>query len=528
MRWYLPQMRQGHGWLERKDSGLGGHPRAQQRYREIRMAGSPRDAPAAMDSILEAIGATPLVRLRRIEQSQGLACELYGKCEFLNAGGSVKDRIGLRMVLDAEASGKIRPGDTLIEPTSGNTGIGLALVAAVRGYRSIITLPEKMSEEKVNVLKALGAEIVRTPTEAPFDSPESHIGVARRLHREIPNSHILDQYCNPSNPEAHFGGTATEILSQLENRVDMIVCGVGTGGTITGIARKVKEIVPTCLIIGVDPQGSILAQPENLNEGGVFSYKVEGIGYDFVPDVLERALVDRWIKTDDHGSFLAARQLIREEGLLVGGSSGSALIGALEAARQLRSGERCVVILPDSCRNYMSKFMSDQWMERHDFSEPSASEAENRRSGWADLPVASLPLQAPMTVLSSVSCEETVQVMHQHGIDQVPVVEEDGEILGVVTEGTLMSSLVSRRLNSTDPVKNAAFGQFRELSIDSKLSDLERIFRYDHFALIVTRQSVFSAGGVRTDRKIVVGVVTHIDLLRLLVSITNSHSSGES
>lgn len=278
------------------------------------------------------------------------------KCEFFNAGGSVKDRIGKRMIEEAEKSGKLKPGYTIIEPTSGNTGIGLALAAAVKGYRAIITMPEKMSQEKVDVLRALGAEIIRTPTEAAFDSPESHISVALRLNKQIPNSVILDQYANPYNPIAHYDTTAEEILKSCGGKIDMFVAGAGTGGTISGVARKLKEKCPDCVIVGVDPHGSILAEPEELNkiEG---SYKVEGIGYDFIPRVLDRTVVDKWYKSDDLNSFTYSRRLIREEGILCGGSSGSAMWAAIEAAKSLKKGQRCVVLLADSVRNYMSKFL---------------------------------------------------------------------------------------------------------------------------------------------------------------------------
>ncbi|HMN68579.1 MAG TPA: cystathionine beta-synthase [Bdellovibrionales bacterium] len=312
------------------------------------------------NNILEAIGRTPLVRINRL--AKDLPCTVYAKCEFLNPGGSVKDRIGYNMVLEAERQGRIKPGDVLIEPTSGNTGIGLALAGAVKGYRVIITMPEKMSREKQVVLEALGAEIIRTPTEAPSHAPESHIGVAIKMQKEIKNAHILDQYSNPANPDAHYNGTGVEILEDTGGKVDMVVVSAGTGGTITGVARRIKENNPKCEIVGVDPVGSILG-------GGtcVDSYLVEGIGYDFIPDVLNRRLVDTWVKTKDKESFHMARRLIREEGLLCGGSSGATMFGALQEAKKLKSGQTCVVILSDGVRNYMTKFVEDAWMKKNNF-----------------------------------------------------------------------------------------------------------------------------------------------------------------
>ena len=315
-----------------------------------------------LDNISQAIGNTPTVKLNSVGCE--LACDLYVKCEFFNAGGSVKDRIGLRMVEKAEKSGRIKPGDTLIEPTSGNTGIGMALTAAVKGYRCIIVMPEKMSKEKQVILEALGAEIVRTPTEAAWDSPESHIGVAKKLNQEISDSHILDQYSNPDNPDAHYEGTAEEILAEFGTNLDMCVMGVGTGGTITGVAKKLKKKIPSIKIIGADPFGSILGGGDD-----VFPYQVEGIGYDFFPDVLDNDLVDDYVKVNDQDSFVMARRLIKEEGLLCGGSSGTAMVAALEKAKDLDAAQKCLVILPDGVRNYLSKFLSDEWMKKEGFME---------------------------------------------------------------------------------------------------------------------------------------------------------------
>eukprot|EP00750_Incisomonas_marina_P000980 INCI10792.1.p1 GENE.INCI10792.1~~INCI10792.1.p1 ORF type:complete len:444 (+),score=79.06 INCI10792.1:184-1515(+) len=356
--------------------------------------------PKICDTILDHIGNTPLVRLNRVASE--LDCELLAKCEFFNAGGSVKDRIGKRMVMDAEASGRIHKGDVLIEPTSGNTGIGLSLAAAVLGYRMVITLPKKMSNEKVYTLKALGAIVKRTPTDAPCVAgpgyEQSHIAkaIAIRddLNRNNPppgqQAHILDQYSNPSNPLAHIEGTALEIYRQCSGRLDMVVLTAGTGGTIAGVAKKLKELIPGIIVVGVDPHGSILAEEgknkilnvdddKNTPEK---SYQVEGIGYDFIPKVLSGVtlpngkdvntgarenLIDYWVKTDDRESFIMSRRLIREEGLLCGGSSGSAVVGALYAAKKLQKGQRCVVLLADSVRNYMTKFLSDDWMAEYGY-----------------------------------------------------------------------------------------------------------------------------------------------------------------
>ena len=312
------------------------------------------------ENILSTIGNTPVVKINKI--AKNLDCNVFAKCEFFNPGGSVKDRIGWNMVKEAELSGRIKPGDTLIEPTSGNTGQGIALAAAIKGYKCIITMPEKMSKEKQIALEALGAKIIRTPTEAKSSDPESHISVAKKLKKEIKNSHILDQYSNPSNPEAHYFGTAEEIIKDFNNDLDMVVISVGTGGTITGVAKRLKEEIPKIKIVGADPEGSILGGGEEVS-----SYLVEGIGYDFIPDVLDNSLIDEYIKTKDEESFTMARRLIKEEGLLCGGSCGATMVAAMKAASKLKNGQNCLVILADGIRNYMTKFPNDSWMKKNGF-----------------------------------------------------------------------------------------------------------------------------------------------------------------
>lgn len=405
--------------------------------------------PKICDTILDHVGNTPLVRINKIAKDEGVECEILAKCEFFNAGGSVKDRIGKRMVVDAENSGRIKPGDTLIEPTSGNTGIGLALAAAVMGYNMVIALPKKMSDEKVNVLKALGAIVKRTPTDAPCVPTKdirdvqgkevdgykySHIGKAAKIcdqlnEKEPGSAHILDQYSNPSNPLAHIEGTAEELIRQCDGKIDVFVATAGTGGTIAGIAKKLKKAIPGITIVGVDPYGSILAEsgagkiinnklgdknnnPEKTGNPIEHGYQVEGIGYDFIPKVLSgivgvhenarKSLIDYWLKTHDRESFMMSRRMIRDEGLLCGGSCGSAMVGAVEICKKLnlKKGQRVVVLLADSTRNYMTKFLKDDWMKGYGF-EPKSTEPQYK-------PTKNLKALAKNSAeLKNLNCEDT-------------------------------------------------------------------------------------------------------------------------
>ncbi|KAF3913645.1 hypothetical protein ABW21_db0205823 [Orbilia brochopaga] len=499
---------------------------------------SKRIAPPIASDILAHIGGTPLVKLNRIPQSLGIKATVYAKCEYFNAGGSVKDRIAKRMVLEAEKSGRIKPGDTLIEPTSGNTGIGLALVGAVRGYRTIITLPEKMSAEKVAVLRALGAEIIRTPTEAAWDAPESHIGVAKRLQQEIPNSHILDQYTNVDNPLAHEYGTAEEIWEQTGGKVDMLVAGAGTGGTITGIARGLKKHKADVKVIGADPHGSVLAVPEDLNKS-TEGYKVEGIGYDFIPDVLDRTLVDKWYKTGDKESFMFARRLIKEEGLLVGGSSGSAMAVAMQEAKNLKEGDVVVVVLPDSIRSYLSKFVDDEWMVNNDFlTAEELEKSETAKSPYQDATIRSLRLKNIVTVQVDAKVTSAIEIMREKGFDQLPVLLGT-RLVGLVTLGNLLSYISRSKIHGSSLVEDAMFDfrkitevvtdpneigavrkagektgkplhrNFDQITLDTPLSALTRFFEHNSAAIVTEPRP---EGGLKP-----IHIVTKVDLLGYLV-----------
>ena len=442
------------------------------------------------DSVLSCVGDTPVVRLARF--GKHLDIELYAKLEFMNPGGSVKDRIGVKMLLDAEKEGRIKPGDTLIEPTSGNTGIGMAMAAAVRGYRMIITMPEKMSREKQVVLEALGAEIIRTPTEAAWDAPDSHIGVAKRLNEVIPNSHILDQYGNPSNPNAHYEGTAEEIIWDFDGKLDAVVMTAGTGGTITGVAKKLKEKIPGIKIVGVDPEGSILAGP-----GPIKSYKVEGIGYDFIPDVLDQGIVDVWLKSTDKDSFRIARQLIRTEGLLCGGSCGAAVWGALEVAKDLPKGAKVLALLPDSIRNYLTKFVDDRWMRENGFTEADWD------VGTVEELLRAIPPRTVYTLEVDKTLQEAVKLFKERGISQIPVTD-GGKLAGILTEADMLRRLVEGSAKPTHSLGEVMERKVMTLKPEAPTAELPRVFERGEVALVMD------------DENHVHGIITKMDMIEHL------------
>ncbi len=378
------------------------------------------------ETILQSVGKTPLVRLRRV--TEGLTASVYAKVESQNPGGSVKDRVAMAMVNEAERRGWLRPGGTIIEATAGNTGVGLAMIAAVKGYRSIFVLPDKMSAEKISLLRAYGAETVITPTNVPADSPDSYNGVADRLAREIPGAWRPNQFSNMMNPEIHYRTTGHEIWEQTEGRVTVFVCGAGTGGTISGVGRYLKEQNPEIKVVGADPEGSVLSG------GTPGPWKVEGIGEDFLPKTLNGQMVDEWIRVSDTESFHVAKALARREGLLVGGSSGTATAAALRYARRLTSDDLVVVLCADTGRNYLSKFFDDAWLKANKLQmtvEPTYSIGDLLRTRG--------PRQLK-TIAPRAKVTEAINLMQSSGISQLPVLQE-GKSVGSIQEVALARAL---------------------------------------------------------------------------------------
>jgi len=416
----------------------------------------------ARDSILQCIGGTPLVKLKRV--TAGVGATVLAKLESLNPGGSVKDRIGIAMIEAAEKAGLIRPGYTIVEPTSGNTGVGLALGAAVMGYKVIFTIPDKMSNEKIDLLRAYGAKVIVTPTAVPPDHPSNYVQVAKRIVETTPNAFMPNQYFNPANPEIHYETTGPEIWAQTGGRIDVLVAGMGTGGTITGTGRYLKEKNPRIRVVGVDPEGSMFHHALDGTQGEIHTYRLEGIGEDFMPSTLDLHVVDDIITVNDKDAFLTARKLAREEGILCGGSAGAAVYAALKVARDLPEHETLVVILPDTGRNYLNKIYSDEWMMEHGYLESR----EER------IPVSDILRQKSRRIrtLIAVAPEDTVKVaadlMKNYDLSQLPVVK-DGAQAGSIRDTTLMRGLANNESSPQQKVKDAMEGPLPTVDAHDKI-----------------------------------------------------------
>jgi cystathionine beta-synthase len=395
-----------------------------------------RGAPMEVaDSLIDLIGATPLVRLDRV--GRDLSCQLLAKLEYLNPGGSIKDRPALSMIDAAEADGSLRPGGTIVEPTSGNTGVGLAMVAARRGYHCIFTMPDKIAEEKRQLLRAYGAEVIICPSGVPHGHPDSYTEVAARLARETPGGFSPNQYDNPANPAAHEASTGPELWRQTAGRITHLVSTVGTGGTISGLGRYLKSMNPDIKVIGADPEGSVYSG------SSARPYLVEGIGHDYFPGIYDKDVADEFVVVSDRDSFLTARRVTREEGILVGGSCGTAVWAALEVGRRLGPDAVMVVVLPDSGRGYLSKVYDDAWMADHGFLRAGGDtiEAVLAHKG-ADMP----PL---IHVHPDESVRAAIAVLREYGVSQMPVVRAEpplrlAEVVGTVSDRDLLQRVFAK------------------------------------------------------------------------------------
>ena len=425
------------------------------------------------NNVIELIGNTPLVKLNSVVD--GLKANLLAKVEYMNPGGSVKDRIGIKMVEDAEKRGLLKPGGTIVEPTSGNTGVGLAMAAAIKGYKCVFVMPDKMSDEKIRLLRAYGAEVVITPTNVEPDSPESYYSVSTRLAKEIPGAYKPDQYKNMMNPQAHYETTGPEIWEQTDGKIDIFIAGMGTGGTISGVAKYLKEKNPNVIIVGVDPEGSLYA-------GDVARpYKVEGIGEDFIPETIDLDIIDEMVVVSDKESFVMTRRMAREEGILIGGSCGSAVAGAIKYMKKYNLDEtkNIVVLLPDSGRNYLSKIFSDDWMKENGFMEPSM-----------DMPISQLLSQKGkprdlVYLMAEHKVSDAIKMMKEFDISQMPVMD-NGKIVGSIQESSLLNIIFEDMTITEKSVKDIMKEPLPVVDLKERVSSVYSKLSGGSSAVIVT------------------------------------------
>jgi cystathionine beta-synthase len=470
------------------------------------------DIPEIHDNVLGTMGNTPLIKLNRL--TGGLRCQMVAKVEYFNPGGSVKDRIGLSIIEDAEQQDLLKPGGTIVEATSGNTGVGLAMAAILKGYKCVFVMPDKMSEEKIRVLRAYGARVVVTPTNVEPDDPRSYYSVANQIVEETPNSILANQYHNPINPQTHYDSTGPEIWRQTAGKIDVFVCGMGTGGTITGVARYLKEMNPKIQIVGVDPVGSVLYDYFYTGEmGEAQTYKTEGIGEDFIPSNYDFDVIDDMVRVSDKESMLMTRRIVREEGIFAGNSCGAAVAGALKyaAERDLGPEKMVVVLLPDNGSRYLSKVFDDNWMRENQFLE----------SNWEDTSVAAVMARKGTQDIIFANCTdsvgETVAKLKAADVSQLPVVGKRGQLLGIVSEVNLLNHLLMQsgdgsktRLEDARDIINT---NVPTINANTPVEAVMSMFSTHKVALVTEEME-----DGEPDDKRVVGIVTQIDILDLLAN----------
>jgi len=459
---------------------------------------------SARADITQAVGNTPIVKLNKV--SEGVAADIYVKCEYLNPMGSHKDRVARNMIQEAEARG-LKPGGTIVEATSGNTGAALAMMAAIRGYRCVFIMPDKMSQEKVATLRALGARVVLCPTAVEPEDPRSYYSVSKRIANETPNSFYANQYHNPDNPAAHYKSTGPEIWEQCGPELDVLVCGLGTGGTISGTGKFLKERNPNVKLVGVDPVGSLyydFIKDKRITKP--FSYKVEGIGEDFFPSTINLDIIDEVVRVDDKECFLMTRDLVRLEGLFVGGSSGAAVSGAIKYARATGKKENILVMLADGASKYISKIFNDDWMRENGFLDDGSPSMGTVR----DLIAAKGGTTKVETAKSSDTIQEVVHLLKKYGISQAPVVD-DGRLKGLVHESDLLKALISGRTKDSK-IADMVESDYATVTPATKVELIKNVLNDAKIALVM-------------DRDQIVGVVSKIDLIDFLASRVGSIST---